>query len=60
MQIDVSPLDALALYIKALHIYHSISQYVKTKASQSHHIASSSRLGLGSPSPLTLPLYLVC
>jgi hypothetical protein len=45
-KIDVSPLDALALYIKALHIYHSISQYVKTKASQSHHIASSSRLGL--------------
>lgn len=46
IKVDASPLDALALYIKALHIYHSISQYVKTKASQSHHIASSSRLGL--------------
>jgi serine/threonine-protein kinase ULK/ATG1 len=44
-KIDMSPLDALALYIKALHIYHSVSQWAK-KAAQSHHLASSSRLGL--------------
>jgi len=45
-KIDESPLDALALYIKALHIHHSISQYVKKAAQSHHHLAYSSRLGL--------------
>ncbi len=46
-KIDESPLDALALYIKALHIHHSISHYVKKAAQSHHHLAYSSRLGLG-------------
>merc|ERR1712000_683544 len=45
-KIDESPLDALALYIKALHIHHSISHYVKKAAQSHHHLAYSSRLGL--------------
>jgi hypothetical protein len=56
-QIDESPLDALALYIKALHIHHSISQYVKKAAQSHHHLAYSSRLGLGWLPLFSPPLF---
>jgi len=44
-KVDESPIDALALYIKALHIYHSISQFAKKNA-QSQNLTASKRLGL--------------
>jgi hypothetical protein len=53
-QVDESPIDALALYIKALHIYHSISQYAKKNA-QSQNLTASKRLGLGLLPPLPIP-----
>jgi hypothetical protein len=42
----VSPIDALALYIKALHIYHTISHYAK-KTAQSQNLTSSPRFSVG-------------
>jgi len=40
------PVDALALYVKALQIYSSVANSTK-KALQSHTLTGSSRLGQG-------------